>query len=203
MEITHIYFGGSFFPPHLAHTEMLQRALKHNREAELLIVPTKQNPLKESRGAELELIQAWLEDLGEMLSYQEFSRCRLETHEMFSTQEKNYTVDTLEYLKEDTESWALLLGSDAASKLEQWKEPQKLLSLINEIWVVPRGTHTNDEISQVIKSLQAKAKIVFLSHVKNISSTHIRSLKSDGTSSQPLEEFLSPRVLAVWKKLLA
>lgn len=200
---TQIYYGGSFFPPHLAHTEMLQRALKHDREAELVIVPTKQNPLKNSRGAEMALIQAWLEDLADSLSYQEFSRCRLETYEMLSPEKQNYSVDTLQNLVNSGEKWVLLLGSDSASSLTQWKSPDRVLSLVNEVWVVPRGEYCNTKITETLASLNPKIKIHFLDKVSDISSTHIRSLKGDGTSSQSLEKFLSPRVLAVWKQLLA
>lgn len=208
--ITHIYFGGSFYPPHKAHTEMLQQALKHNREAEILIVPTKQNPLKDSRGAEMALIQAWLEDLGDHLSYQEFSRIRLETYEMFSSEEKNYTIDTLRELISEDQNWALLLGSDSAAKFSKWKSPEKILSLLDEVWVVPRGSVNINEVENEIHSIEVtkKFKIVFLDKVKDISSTQVRNLSqpnqaSDGASSQPLDELLTPRVLSVWKQLLA
>lgn len=191
---------------------MLQQALKHNREAEVLIIPTKQNPLKESRGAEMALIQAWLEDLGDELSYQEFSRIRLETYEMFSSEEQNYTINTLKELNSGSEHWALLLGSDAASKFNKWKSPEEILGLIDELWVVPRGDDGNEKITQIIhaveSSTKSKVKITFLEKVKDISSTQIRNLSeksdfNDEASSQPLNEFLSTRVLSVWKQLLA
>jgi len=212
--ITHIYFGGSFYPPHKAHTEMLQQALKHNRDAEILLIPTKQNPLKESRGAEMALIQAWLEDLGDQLSYQEFSRVRLETIEILSDEEKNYTVNTLRELASEDQNWALLLGSDAASKFSHWKNPAEILEMLSEIWVVPRGEDDTNEIVKNIESVNSsknsinKTKVVFLQKVKDISSTQIRNLTqqlntSDGASSQPLDELLTPRVLAVWKQHLA
>lgn len=73
---------------------MLRLALRTAPTAELLLVPTKQNPLKESPGAMIDLIQAWLEDLADTLSYQDFRRIRLETFELTST-EKKVTPSTL------------------------------------------------------------------------------------------------------------
>lgn len=176
---------------------MLRLALRTALTAELLLVPTKQNPLKESPGAMIDLIQAWLEDLADSLSYQDFRRIRLETFELTSTAKKSYTVDTLGELSSPGENWALLLGSDSASQFAQWKDPQKVLSLVKELWIVPRGQHTNTEIEKIIHSVDKKAPIKFLNPVTAISSTVIRN----GTLSQPLDEFLSPRVLAVWKQV--
>ncbi|MEZ4815397.1 MAG: nicotinate-nicotinamide nucleotide adenylyltransferase [Bdellovibrionota bacterium] len=201
MEITHIYFGGSFYPPHKAHTEMLQLALKAAPEAELLIVPTKQNPLKSTPGAEISLINAWIEDLGSTLSYQEFSRCRLETIELQSVDEKNYTVKTLKKLISPNEQWALLLGSDSAVKFKEWKEPKEILSLLDEVWIVPRGhkseNETETQIKEILHSLNPHCSLRFFNKVTDISSSQIR----DGALSQPLNEFLSPKVLSVWKQL--
>jgi nicotinic acid mononucleotide adenylyltransferase len=176
---------------------MLKLALNEAKEAELVLVPTKQNPLKDSPGAALNLIQAWFEDLGDSLSYQEFSRCRLETLEMLSKEEKNYTVDTLKELISSNEKWALLLGSDTASHFLKWKNPKKLLQLVKELWIVPRGEHKNVEIEKILRSIDSHIQIKFLAPVTDISSTLIRN----GTLSQPLSDFLGPRVLSVWKQL--
>ena len=200
-----IYFGGSFYPPHLAHSEMLQRALLHDTQAELVLIPTHQNPLKESPGASLELIQAWLEDLADSLSYQQFSRLTLDLTE-FNKVAKSYTVDTLEEIQGSNEKWVLLLGSDSAESFAQWKNPLKLLQLISEIWIIPRTVNsedsvkserTADKIKKSLLSIHSQTQIEFLESVTEVSSTQIRN----GTTSQPLSELLSPRVLSVWKTL--
>ena len=117
-----IYFGGSFFPPHIGHTQIIQSALQFDKEAELYLVPTKQNPLKASPGSNFELIEAWLNDLAETLSYQQYTRLVLEPIEMNSSEEKSYTVDTLSALSNPHDSWVLLVGSDSAENLNKWKD---------------------------------------------------------------------------------
>lgn len=210
-----IYFGGSFFPPHKAHTEMLRQALSLNKEALAYIVPTKQNPLKESPGSSLQLIEAWMSDLADELSYQQFSRCVLELSEFNSENKKSYTVDTLEGLHQDHQDaqekteWILLLGSDSALSLDQWKNPEKLISLLSEIWVVPRKNvkdsnfsieETEKLVTQKLQKLKTGSKLKLLKTVSDISSTELRE-KTDGATSQLLDEYLSPHVREVWKKL--
>jgi nicotinate-nucleotide adenylyltransferase len=189
-----IYFGGSFFPPHKAHFEMIQQALQKDKEAELWIVPTKQNPLKESPGASLHLIQAWMEDLAEELSFQLFSRCVLELSELNSEDNFSYTSKTISELSTEKKSWTLLLGSDTAQHFSKWKNTSELTSYLHEVWVVPRGAYSKE---QILAQFSSELPVVFLNPVCDISSTEIR----DGTTSQPLEEFLSPHVLSTWKQV--
>lgn len=207
--VKRIYFGGSFFPPHKAHTEMLRQALSLDKDALAYIVPTKQNPLKESPGSSLQLVEAWMSDLADDLSYQQFSRCVLELSEMHSENEKSYTVETLEELQQDSDKWILLLGSDSALSLHQWKNPQHLLSLLSEIWVVPRKDIHDENFSimdiknqvlQKLRDLNAESKVKFLKTVSDISSTEIREKENEATS-QLADEYLSERVREVWKKL--
>jgi len=207
--VKRIYFGGSFFPPHKAHTEMLRQALSLDKDALAYIVPTKQNPLKESPGSSLQLIEAWMSDLADDLSYQQFSRCVLELSEMHSEKEKSYTVETLEELQQDSDKWILLLGSDSALSLHQWKNPQHLLSLLSEIWVVPRKdihdenfsiVDIKNQVLQKLRDLNAESKVKFLKTVSDISSTELREKENEATS-QLADEYLSERVREVWKKL--
>ncbi len=207
--VKRIYFGGSFFPPHKAHTEMLRQALSLDKDAVAYIVPTKQNPLKESPGSSLQLIEAWMSDLADDLSYQQFSRCVLELSEMHSEKEKSYTVETLEELQQDSDKWILLLGSDSALSLHQWKNPQHLLSLLSEIWVVPRKdihdenfsiVDIKNQVLQKLRDLNAESKVKFLKTVSDISSTELREKENEATS-QLADEYLSERVREVWKKL--
>ena len=215
LPIKRIYFGGSFSPPHKAHTEMLRQALSLNKDALAYIVPTKQNPLKESPGSSLQLIQAWMSDLADELSYQQFSRCILELSEFNSENEKSYTFDTLEGLHQghqeaqEKNEWILLLGSDSALSLDQWQNPEKLVSLLSEIWVVPRNNlndskfsiaETQKLVAQKLQRLKGESKLKFLNTVSDISSTELRE-KSDEATSQLIDEYLSPHVREVWKKL--
>ncbi|MEI7441706.1 MAG: hypothetical protein WCK43_08790 [bacterium] len=216
--IKRIYFGGSFFPPHKAHTEMLRQALSLDKDALAYIVPTKQNPLKESPGSSLQLIEAWMSDLADDLSYQQFSRCVLELSEMHSENEKSYTVETLNGLHQAHQTehqgpkeseWILLLGSDSALSLHQWKDPQKLLALLSEIWVVPRKdihdtnfsiVEIQKQVLQKLRDLNGESKVKFLKTVSDISSTELREKENEATS-QLADEYLSERVREVWKKL--
>ncbi len=201
-----IFFGGSFFPPHKAHCQMIRQALLQDKEAILSLVPTKQNPLKESPGASFELIEAWLEDLANELSYQQFERILLETVEMTSDEEKSFTVDTLEKLKDHATTWTLLVGSDSFDNFLKWKEPAKILSQLSGLWIVPRGEESIDEIKikseKILFSLKSQLRPEILPSVENISSSQIRLMSSDAhATSQDLTEFLSPHVLTVWKRL--
>ncbi len=175
---------------------MIQAALNQEPNAQLHIVPTQQNPLKESPGASMELIQAWLEDLSTELAPQDFARCLLETYELNSRSEKSYTVDTLKAIHSEKD-WVLLLGSDSAESFLKWKNPTELLSLIKEVWIVPRGQNFSEETLLNLKKIFAQTQSIFMPPVINISSSQIRN----GATSQQGVEFLSPRVLSVWNKL--
>ncbi len=176
---------------------MIKEALKIDPIAKLVIIPTKQNPLKESPGASMELVQAWLEDLKIELG-DDFKRCKLDTIEMNSPTGINFTSETLKEIK-GNEDWVMLLGSDSALSFNKWKNPQSILSLLNEVWIVPRGDFEMNRDSAIIGKLFEPLKLRYLPQVRNISSTELRN---EATSqSQSLIKFLGPKVLEVWKKL--
>ena len=167
-------------------------------------MPTNQNPLKASPGSNYALIEAWLNDLAETLTYQQYTRLVLEPIELNSNSEKSYTVDTLSSLSNPQDTWVLLVGSDSAENLNKWKDYKKLLSLLSEVWIIPRSTSSLEKASTLLKTEDPHLKIQVLNSVAEISSSEIRldsqSLASSA-SSQTLEKFISPHVLAVWKSL--
>lgn len=125
-------FGGSFDPPHLAHRQVVKYLLAQNRFDEIWIAPAVTNPLKDiSSPLELRVKMCELNfgDLG--------SKVRICTAEEF---QQAYTIDLIRSLQKKYPSYAfaLVLGSDLKTQLEQWKEG-KLLQELAEIYWLPRG----------------------------------------------------------------
>jgi nicotinic acid mononucleotide adenylyltransferase len=138
---------------------MIKEALKTDPKANLVIIPTKQNPLKNSPGASMELIQAWLEDLQNELGA-DFNRCKLDSTEMNSPSGINFTSDTLKEIK-GNDDWVMLLGSDSALSFNKWKNPKSIISLLDEVWVVPRGNFDFERDSKIIEQLFEPLKLPF------------------------------------------
>ena len=145
----------------------------------------------------MELIQAWLEDLQNELGA-DFNRCKLDSTEMNSPSGINFTSDTLKEIK-GNDDWVMLLGSDSALSFNKWKNPKSIISLLDEVWIVPRGNFDFERDSKIIEQLFEPLKLRFLKKLSTISSTELRN----EAMSQPqnLKQFLGPRVLEVWKKL--
>lgn len=122
-----LIFGGTFDPPHLAHTALPPLVARRLGCDRILYVPASANPLKagtpptaaEHRLAMLRLALADVPDA-------EISTLELDRPG------PSYTVDTLRSLREQLGpevELRLLLGSDQALSFHRWREWEKILDL--------------------------------------------------------------------------
>jgi len=172
------YFGGSFYPPHRAHT-LLVKHLLDSFEKKVLVVPTYQNPLKVkedflSSNEHEELLCLWRDKVLQTLDGQ--SKL-IWVDEEFKSKKTCYTIDTLTRLKEsylEIKEWNLVLGLDSVVKFEQWKNWEKLLEQVNKIYVFKRQGYSKPNLNPVLE-----VKFVELDCVlPELSSSEIRENKS-------------------------
>ena len=122
-----LIFGGTFDPPHLAHTSLPPVVARHLGCDRIMYVPAAANPLKsdqpstapEHRLAMLRLATATI------------PHAEIRTIEL-DRPGPSYTVQTLEALSEEygTEvELRLLLGADLVLDFHRWRDPQRILQL--------------------------------------------------------------------------
>jgi nicotinate-nucleotide adenylyltransferase len=131
-------FGGTFDPPHTGHLLLALDALDHLGLDQLIVVPAARQPLKAGLAMttpehRLAMVQA--------LTHADF-RLSVDGSEV-ARGGLSYTVDTVRALKvahPDAEL-VLLMGSDTAATLPQWREPEVLAALVT-VAVAGRGAES-------------------------------------------------------------
>ena len=140
-------FGGTFNPPHKGHKRMVLEMMKEASLDKILIIPTFTPPHKTA--PDLASGKDRLK-MCELL----FSEDCFEVSDLEIKREgKSYTVDTVSELKKlypDDELF-LIIGSDMLLTFHQWREPQKILSMVT-LSVATR----EEEISPEVLSAYAK-----------------------------------------------
>ncbi len=138
-------YGGSFDPVHIGHLRIAEDVREYFSLEKIIFIPAYHSPLKpESR--------APAEDRVHMLK----ESIKYNPHFDLSTIEierkgKSYTVETAKYFVNKLGyPPAFIVGTDAFLTLDKWKEPEKLLSLLNFI-VVGRGTEGYQRINNFLK----------------------------------------------------
>ncbi|MEO5667125.1 MAG: nicotinate-nicotinamide nucleotide adenylyltransferase [Bdellovibrionota bacterium] len=206
-----VYFGGSYFPPHRGHDEMLVSLLKNPDVAYVHLVPTFQNPLKDATFLskptavlKRELIEAWKSSL-EARAVEGLAKLRVEWREI-DLGHVSYTVDTLaELLRESVgsgENWALCIGDDSLPDLGRWKEVDRLLRIVKEVWVFRRGPRTDGSfMTEVPDDLRKLTRWrLLVPEIHDVSSTEIRKLlegRHAPATQERLKALLCPEVLNV------
>ena len=186
----HVYFGGSFDPPHLGHHEMAKILLNDVHCERLHVVPTSLNPLKKvadpleavlgSVERRREWMKLWHQTLSRESNGETASKLTLEWIELESATNTTprYTIDTLKTLRERKGSaklpWVMALGSDSIADLHRWKDACELLSSLHSVWVFCRAFETAP-LSALDESLKSLCAFRILTHpIQNISSTDVR-----------------------------
>ena len=122
-----LIFGGTFDPPHRAHTALPPLAAQQLGCARIIYIPTSINPLKLAHPPtpavhRLSMLRLALGDI---------TAAEINTLELDRT-EPSYTVDTLGELREhfgSSNTLRLLIGSDQALDFKRWKDWQCVLEL--------------------------------------------------------------------------
>ena len=124
-------FGGTFDPPHNGHIHMMLLLQELFAFDGVYIIPTNKNPFKETKTPaeyRLEMCQK---------AFMPFPWCKVLDIEVRQGG-ISYTIDTVDYLlKEDQEfrkaEKFFLLGQEAAYSLDQWKQAERLIGIVQPI----------------------------------------------------------------------
>lgn len=133
-------FGGSFDPIHSGHYNVIVETKKQLNVDKVLIIPTGNNPWKESNYIcdthRLKLIDIALGGL----EYVE-----VETIEL-NGEHKNYTIDTVKYYIEKfpNDIFYYIIGFDQVEKFHMWKNAKEISELV-QLVCFDRVGYSNDE----------------------------------------------------------
>jgi nicotinate-nucleotide adenylyltransferase len=165
-------FGGSFDPPHVGHWLAAVDAFERLALDRLDFIPAAQQPLKASGHSatpaqRLDMLRAMVGDDSRFgVNPVEISRGGL-----------SFTVDTAAAYRASgpDDELFLLLGTDAASGLARWKEPEQLQRLVRLV-VLTRGSETFAPVGLSRDALVLPTRRV------DVSSTEVRRRASEGHS---------------------
>ena len=165
-------FGGSFDPPHVGHWLAAVDAFEALALDRLDFIPAAHQPLKPDghgapAAARLAMLDAMIAgDARFAVNPVEISRGGL-----------SFTVDTAASYRASGEgdTLFLLLGVDAAAGLARWKEPERLLRIV-QLVVLTRGAE------EFVPAGVGRDALVLPTRRVDVSSTEVRQRVSDGRS---------------------
>jgi nicotinate-nucleotide adenylyltransferase len=168
-------WGGSFDPPHVGHLLMAIDTLDALALDRLLVIPTATQPLKGELNASaadrLAMVERCFAGVaGVVVDPIEIERGGL-----------SYTVDTVTTLRERwaEASFTLLVGEDAAATLPRWREPERLLSMVEVVVLARPGAsavHADGAGHQAVPMRRLATRRI------DVSSTEIRDRIRSGRS---------------------
>ena len=176
------FFGGSFDPVHSGHISMALSAYRELPVEDLTLIPTRLTYYKKRRLTKDTDRMAMLQ-----LAVEQYKYLKVSDMELTAPVEKNYTVNTLERLKEcypDKELY-FLIGGDSLAYLNTWREAEKLFSLAVFVTAV-RGAVDADKARGFMEQYEKEfpgARLQLLNtDPVDISSTDIRDRVKAGDS---------------------
>ena len=164
--------GGSFDPPHLGHWLAAVDAFERLELDRLDFIPASQQPLKaDGHGATAAQRLAMLEAM--VASDPRFAVNPVE----IERGGLSFTVETAAAYRATgpDDTLFLLLGTDAASGLARWKEPARLLQLV-QLVVLTRGAEG------FVPAGLGRDALVLPTRRVDVSSTEVRRRASEGRS---------------------
>lgn len=130
-------FGGSFNPPHIAHSILAEDVREQMHLDKIIFIPTGNHALKDN----LDSIDPMHRYNMAKLAFEKDEHFEVSDMEISNLNEKSYTVDTLIKLKEkykdDFVKLYLILGIDTLIEFPKWKDPNKLF-LLSEVVILNR-----------------------------------------------------------------
>lgn len=167
-------FGGTFNPPHIAHSIVADNVREQLKLDRILFIPSGNPPLKESISHIHRLAMT-------KLAFGNDENFEVSDIEIRNPGEKSYTVNTLAGLKEiykkEKAELYLIIGLDNLIDFPKWKDPEKLFELSNIIVMNRPGYR----IENTVNDYRAKAKFIRIPEL-DISSSDIRRKISLGQS---------------------
>jgi len=152
-------FGGTFDPVHVGHLAIANAALDELGLERVYFVPARRSPLKQDGPV------ARAEDRLAMLTAAtaDEPRFRVSSIEL-DRKGPSFTVDTLETLHGEGDLF-LILGSDAYSDFERWREPERIRALATVVLAArpgapnaPSGVRMLDSPLMDISSRELRAR---------------------------------------------
>ena len=170
-------FGGTFNPPHIAHSIIAREILEQFNLDKIIFIPSGIPPLK----LDDELTSSLHRLNMAKIAFENDKSFEVSEIEMQNVSHKSFTVDTLiklsEIFKEDNVKLYLIIGIDNLIDFPKWKNPEKLFSYCDVIVINRPGFSHNDAASEYADKVMF-AKIPML----EISSTMIRNYIKNGKS---------------------
>lgn len=138
--------GGAFDPIHLGHTKIMAAAIDQLELDRLLIIPTKNNPWKEKAVASdkqrIDMIRIAIRDM---------TKAVVDTTEIdMDEHKKNYTIDTIELLKNKyyNDELFYIVGMDQAVLFDKWKKAKKISKMVSLVTFARTGYQVNENIDK-------------------------------------------------------
>ncbi|MGB9696170.1 MAG: nicotinate-nucleotide adenylyltransferase [Ignavibacteria bacterium] len=170
-------FGGTFNPPHIAHSIVATNVMEQVSLDKILIIPSAIPPLKDTSDV--------------VAAFHRYNMCKLafglDQHfevsdiEIKQKSTVSYTVDTLSKLRDsygpNAVKFYLIIGIDQLLALDRWKTPEKLFAL-SEVVVINRPGFF---IHNAEKKYLERVKLLSVPNI-DISSTMIREYLKKGRS---------------------
>ena len=160
-------FGGTFNPPHIAHSLIAEDVRKQLHLDKIIFIPSAVPPLKD------EVLEIEHRLAMAKIAFEKNQYTKVSDIEIKSTKGKSYTIDTLtklhELYKNDSVKFFLILGIDSLVDFPKWKTPEKLFSLAKIVAINRPGFKPED-----VKPEYSEKAIFINAPFIDISSTIIR-----------------------------
>lgn len=200
-------FGGTFNPVHNGHIEVSRAIVRSFILDQLLIIPAKRPPHKNSSA----IADAYHRFTMAVLATLDEPQVLVSTIEI-EAPDRPYTFETIERLQRSFRSRTRLffvIGADSFEEINTWREPERLFSSANFIVVTRPGydlgsAHLGEHTRSTIVDLRGREgefeiggeldeyHIYLTSYVNTgVSSTEIRQRVRNG---QSIEDLVPPRV---------
>ncbi len=159
-------FGGSFDPVHIGHRKLVEEVNKQLQFDLIYIIPTRTNPWKATSyftsNQRKEMLEIAFSHMGNVL---------INTIELDSTDEINYTITTLENIKQKHKNDSLyyMVGMDQVEKFDKWYKADEISKLVSLVCVKRVGYQPNKNID--------KYNFIMIDTIENnYSSTRVHNL---------------------------
>ncbi|MES2345788.1 MAG: nicotinate-nucleotide adenylyltransferase [Chlamydiota bacterium] len=166
------FFGGTFDPIHFGHINLALELSEIYKLDQVLFCPTALSPHKNNAPPAAESSHRKIMVEMAIASVSHFAFCDLE----INRKTPSFTVDTIRMLKEERarDQFFLLLGEDALTRLQEWKNIKELIEMAPPLVGVRvlDGNVLHKEISLELRELVKKGMTSI--HLMDISSTYLR-----------------------------
>jgi len=179
-------FGGTFNPPHLAHSVLSEKVKDILMLDKLIFIPSAVPPLKE----ESEVLEIRHRLVMSKIAFERNPGCEVSDIEIVNSTGKSYTVETLIKLhgiyKNEEVKFFLVIGMDNLIDFPKWKSPEKLFELADVVVINRPGCSLKNIKKEYIE------KVLFVElPLMDISSTVIRNLVRN---NKPIGSLVLPEI---------